>query len=199
MARQRKANADQALQSAILAFWKLGYHGLGTRQLEQETGITRFTLQTSYGGKKALFLQALDTYLDLFEASLEQPMQTADLDSFAQWFELRPVPDQMQEATRDGCLMINSILEFPRDDQDITKRAERFYAMMRERLTQALERIKANGRQVSDSFDVPQAVELLLAAVIAQNVSNKSRAPNAKPQQLMQATADMVRGWRQGA
>ncbi|MBV1933634.1 MAG: TetR/AcrR family transcriptional regulator [Parvibaculaceae bacterium] len=60
MSRSRKVAPEEAVQAAMEAFWKHGYHELGTRQLEEETGITRFTLQTTYGGKKKLFLNALD-------------------------------------------------------------------------------------------------------------------------------------------
>jgi len=196
MARLKKVSDDLALQAAIKLFWEMGFFGLGTRQLEAETGITRFTLQTTYGGKKALFLSALDAYLDMFDAYVEASFEAISLEDLALWLEQRPVPEPMQDSVHQGCLMVNSILEFPRDDKDVTERAARFYDMMRRHFRQALTNIQSNQSGLAEDFDISQAVEMLLAAVIAQNVSNKTNATNADPKAMMQAAGAMVRGWR---
>ena len=92
MARSRKVEPEAALQAAMTAFWQHGYCDLGTRQIEEETGITRFTLQTAYGGKMPLFLKTLDTYLDLFENFTKLDSAHGNLEVLATWFEARVDP-----------------------------------------------------------------------------------------------------------
>ena len=196
MSRAKKVDPEAALMAALLLFWKEGYHGLGTRQLEQETGLTRFTLQTSYGGKKALFLLALDHYLDLFESHLAAPMQTGRLDDIAAWLQHVPVPEQVRPALCNGCLMINSILEFPRDDADVNLRAERYFDLIRGAFQTALHAARNQG-ELAEDFDCSMGAQMLFAFAVTRNITNKSAAPNAAPHAVAQAAAALIDSWRQ--
>lgn len=195
MARQKKTDPQTALMAAMMLFWREGYHGLGTRQLEQETGLTRFTLQTSYGGKKVLFLKALDTYLDMFDEVLLPPLRKGTLDDIARWMEARPIPREMHDQLCNGCLMINSITEFGRGDEEINARAERFYGMIRSAFVEGLTAACRNG-DLPEDFDVAGAAEILLGCTVALNIALKSAAPGAGAPALAAASGALVRGWR---
>jgi hypothetical protein len=58
--RPRKADHAAAIEVAQRAFWRNDCAGTSTRQIEERTGVTLHTLQTSYGGKQAFFLETLD-------------------------------------------------------------------------------------------------------------------------------------------
>jgi TetR/AcrR family transcriptional repressor of nem operon len=194
MSRALKTDAESATLGAMMLFWRDGYHALGTRALESETGLTRFTLQTKYGGKKALFIKTLDLYLDLFDAYMLPSLRSGGLEGIAAWIEQRPVPDSFREALRNGCLMVNSITEFPRDDSAVNARADRYYGLLRAALVEALETARAKG-ELSGQIIVADAAEVLLALVVALNLSFKSKAPNADAGRIARAGAAMVRGW----
>lgn len=195
MARAKKTPPETALAAAMFLFWKEGFHSLGTRQIEEETGITRFTLQATYGGKKALFLLTLDNYLDLFESHLAPEMQKGGLDGLSRWLRQIPLPAEMRQHLANGCLMINSILEFPRDDRDIAARTERYFALLRSNFQQVLETAAATG-QLRPEVDCALAAETLFAISIARNVTNKSTANNAAPETLGAATSSLINTWR---
>lgn len=194
MARARKVDAETALGAAVLAFWQTGFHSLGTRQMEEETGITRFSLQTAYGGKRVLFLKALDAYLDRFEAEMLPGMADGTLDGLARWFEVRCMRECAFEGSQWGCLMINSIVEFGGSDADVVLRSDRFYAMLRSGFRDALERIKENG-EVSQTLDVAGSAEVLMTASIGLNVVIRSAADVEAGQPMAACIAAMVRGW----
>jgi len=118
MARHKKVSDQDALLAAINLFWQNGYHNVGTREIEAQTGITRFTLQTSYGGKKALFLKALDTYLDLTDRHLLAPLATADLKTLARWFDSPTIPQEFEGSVQSGCFMVNTITALGGQDAD---------------------------------------------------------------------------------
>ena len=194
MARQMKVAPDEALMSAMLLFWRLGFHGAGTRQIEDETGITRFTLQTTYGGKKALFLKALDHYLDLFDQMMLPRIEAGGLEGLAQFFACGMVPQQMIDQVNNGCLMINSITEFGQSDPEVTTRMDRFYAMMRGSFAKALHTAKQAG-DLRPEIDTDEAAELLLGVSVAINVANCSAANSANAKALCAAAANQVRSW----
>lgn len=126
-------------------FWKHGYGGLGTRQLEEETGITRFTLQTSYGGKLPLFLSALDTYLDMFETHALPGATEAPLDGLAVWFENRAQPEMFADIACYSCLMLNSTVEIAAQNQQLNQRAARYFDMLHNGFHCALSAAKETG------------------------------------------------------
>lgn len=194
MSRAKKIAPENAIQAALSLFWQHGFNQLGTRQLEQETGITRFTLQTSYGGKMALFLTALDAYLDAFEIHAAPNMTDGKLESLAQWFEMRPNPPVFTEISSQGCFLLNTAVEFSKREPEINLRIERFYAMMRDGLRRALTEIK-NQKAVSPEFDVDAMAETLLASTIGLNIAIRAAGDNAAGQTMADALGKLVRSW----
>lgn len=195
MARQMKTDPQEALMGAMMLFWREGYFSVSTRQIEDETGLTRFTLQTTHGGKKAFFIKTLDAYLDLFPIYLLPQLQSGSLEDIASWFEARPIPKPMHAHICNGCMMVNSITEFGREDDVINTRAERYFDMLRGAFSESLTRVRAAGA-LKNEIDIDQASELLLGLATALNIAHKSAAPNARPAQLGAAAGALVRSWR---
>lgn len=195
MARNRKIEAGTALQAALASFWRHGYGALGTRQLEAETGITRFTLQNVYGGKKPLFLLALDGYLDQMESDLIPSMNDGTVEGLARWFENRSSGQGLPEQARHGCMMIAAINEFSATDADVTEREERFQAMLRNGFRQTLTALRTNG-VLAPALDLDAAVELLLAATIGLNVVVRGAGPSAAAHEVAQGIGRIVRSWQ---
>ena len=194
MARTKKVAPDTALIAAVKLFWKVGYHSASTRMIEQETGITRFTLQTSYGGKKALFLKALDHYLDLFDTYLLPDLQAGTPEAIASWFETGPRPQGLEDMLGQGCLMINSITEFASSDSDVMARSERFYVMMRTAFRNALD-MAQKAQTIRDDIDIDHSAELLLANAVALHIALRSSVPSAQTDKLRAAAGTLVREW----
>jgi TetR/AcrR family transcriptional repressor of nem operon len=194
MARSKKVDPEAAVQAAMMLFWKQGYMGLGTRQIEEETGITRFTLQTSYGGKMQLFLAALDTYLNIFETHGCPNMSDGDLNTIASWFEARTEPETFADIACYGCLMLNSLVEFAAQDRQVNLRRERFYRMVRSGFYSALRAAQQKGT-VSSKFDVDAMAEVLLSSTIGLNIVIRSAADNSAGQKSAQSIGILVRSW----
>ena len=190
----KKIDPEAAVQAAMALFWQHGYNDLGTRQLEEETGITRFTLQTSYGGKKSLFLKALDTYLDAFEFLLCPNMTDGNLETIAIWFETRVNPVMLADVACYGCLLLNSTVEFAAEDQDVNLRAERFFNMVKGGFGNALNATKQKGN-LSPDLEVDAMAEVLLSGAIGINIVIRSAASNAAGKNMATSIANMVRSW----
>ncbi len=194
MPRSRKVEAKAALNAALVLFWKQGFSGLGTRQLEEETGLTRFTLQTSYGGKKSLFIQVLDTYCDGFEKQILPRVSEQSIEVLAKWFEVRAHSATMPETGCYGCLMLNATIEFQGQDVDVNLRTERYFAGFRTSFNAILEDAKQMG-QLPASFDVEAKTEMLLGAVLGLNVVIRAGAANTAGAPMATAIAQQIREW----
>lgn len=194
MSRSRKVDPEVAVNAAMALFWTHGYCSLGTRQIEDETGITRFTLQTTYGGKMKLFLTALDTYLDTFEKSDLMIATGGGLESIAQFFEMRGDARAMPEIARQGCFMLNSMVEFSTHESEINQRADRYFAMLRQGFQSALDRSKETG-DLQAEFDTQQKTDVLLGAALGLNVVIRASKDHDTGAQMAGSIAGMVREW----
>lgn len=195
MARPRKRDHAEALNAAMELFWTTGFCPLGTREIEEKTGITRFSLQTTFGGKKALFLTVLDQYLDMFEIHAAPPTSTDDLSALAQWFENQGAPDQFPAITAKGCLMVNSIVEFAGSDAEVNHRTDRFFGLLRHNFRTALTGANKN-KTLSPEIDIDCAAEQLVGATLSMMVLVRSAGTRNACAPLANATAAQIRLWR---
>ena len=62
MSRPRTFDTGQALDEAMLVFWRLGYDRASLGDLTKAMGISRPSLYAAFGNKESLFRKALDHY-----------------------------------------------------------------------------------------------------------------------------------------
>jgi len=195
MSRSRKVEPEAAVEAAMALFWTHGFNSLGTRQIEEETGITRFTLQTTYGGKMKLFLTALDAYLETFENSDLMRTTEGGVESIAVFFEMRGNADAMPDIACQGCFMLNSMIEFSTTDQEINQRANRYFELLRRSFRTALEKAKAN-HTLRENLKIDELTEVLLSAALGLNATIRASSDQMRGAAMAASIANMVRDWR---
>ncbi len=120
MARPRGFDETVALDAAIECFRRRGYEATSIRDLTDCMGIGPTSLYNSFGDKRALFIKALERYVDCsararlarLESSLppKQAVRTLIEDV---------VERSLTDRTRGGCLLINSALEIAPHDPEV--------------------------------------------------------------------------------
>src|SRR5271168_4177046 len=119
MARPREFDEATALDAAIDCFWQRGYEATSVRDLANRMGISAPSLYNAYGDKRALFVQALERYLDHSTRARIKRLE----DSLPPKQAIRQfIEDIIQRSVSDrekrGCFLINSALEVaPHDKQ----------------------------------------------------------------------------------
>ena len=64
MARPSKFDRDEAIETAMEAFWRAGYQACSVKALSERLGITRSSFYNAFGSREALFREALARYGD---------------------------------------------------------------------------------------------------------------------------------------
>jgi AcrR family transcriptional regulator len=70
--RPREFDADEALDKALMAFWRRGFEGTSLSDLTKAMGINRPSLYAAFGNKETLYRLALDRYGELGPGAIQR-------------------------------------------------------------------------------------------------------------------------------
>lgn len=164
--RPRAFDKEEALEAAMLVFWRNGYAGASMADLTHAMGINKPSLYAAYGNKEQLFVAATEQYVRLISPSFDylyapdQPLDErirAHLKSVSQRFCDPDLPR--------GCLLANSTCESAGDS--ISSAGSRLVSHINEetqqRLTEFFSQEEANGMVSRRSS--PETLALYLMSV----------------------------------
>lgn len=99
--RPRGFDADEALEQAMLVFWKQGYEGASLTDLTNAMGITRKSMYAAFGNKEELFRKALARYTEGPASYASRAMEKPTAREVATAF----LTGSVGATTRPGCPM----------------------------------------------------------------------------------------------
>ena len=163
MGRPREFDMDQALSSAMSAFWDHGYEATSVSDLMDAMGLQKGSIYKAFGDKHGLYLASLKHYLDKAYLSDSEALVGSDdpKEAIRQWLLSDVVPCCKQSFKR-GCLMINAISELSYKDPDVEKITKDHL----NKLTQLLKEVIKNGQLLGSIRNDMKASELAKLIVV---------------------------------
>lgn len=145
MPRPKQYNEDEVIEKAVRVFWKKGYAATSVRELEQEMGINQFSMYSSFGSKRGVFLRALSTYKakvkEIFLSDLIMSEgRLADIRTFLESF----VHSVKSGKTPNGCLMANTAMDMGTKDLEVKVQLRQFFVLLKEVFVDVLEGAQRN-------------------------------------------------------
>ena len=120
MARPREFDETAALDAAVACFWQRGYEATSVRDLAGKMGISAPSLYNAYGDKHALFVQALERYLDRsMRARIRRLEESLPPKQAVYRFIEEIIAHSLNDQERRGCFLINSALEVAPHDRKL--------------------------------------------------------------------------------
>jgi TetR/AcrR family transcriptional regulator, transcriptional repressor for nem operon len=120
MARPREFDETVALEAAIDCFWRRGYAATSVRDLAAAMEISGPSLYNAFGDKHALFVQALERYLDhSTRARIERLEQSLPPKRAVRRFIEEIIERSVSDRERRGCFLINAALEVAPHDRKL--------------------------------------------------------------------------------
>jgi TetR/AcrR family transcriptional regulator, transcriptional repressor for nem operon len=148
MPRYKEFDPETCLEKVMYLFWQKGYQETSMSDLVQHSGVQRYGLYETFGGKQELFQRSIELYLNtiithrfgLFEQKRPEPTLATIEQFFEQFIELLNHPD-----SSFGCLIINTALEVATHDEAVASIVQQYFDRLRRGFERALINAQRNG------------------------------------------------------
>ncbi len=179
MARYKEFDPEACLEHVMRLFWQKGYQETSMADLVRHSGVQRYGLYETFGGKQELFRRSLDLYLStiiaqrfvLFERKKPEPSLVEIKQFFRQFIELLNHPSSFF-----GCLIINTAVEVESHDEAVVSIVQQYFDRLRRGFKRALKNAKQND-EIAASTDISQVTEFLVGSVLGLTTYARLRVP----------------------
>lgn len=160
--RPKEFDPDRALQAAMEVFWREGYEATGMDRLLKEMGVSRQSAYDTFGGKRKLFITALDAYLGKVRQEIGGMLMDESVTPLGRVLRfLDEVERRTAKGSERGCLLTNTIVELAPHDAEVREKASATLGKLEELLTGLLERARSLG-ELPASAPEPQGLAKLI-------------------------------------
>lgn len=177
MPRPREFQEEKVLEDAMEAFWTHGYNATSMRQLVTATGILAGSLHQAFGGKRELFLAALDHYiqrsLDGLSAALARDGSV--LGNIRECLHYVACDNNPGERAK-GCLVVNTAAELAPHDPEVTAKVRTMFRRMEDLFAGALTRAQEDG-EVPEDKDIRALARYLVIFIEGIRIYGKVQPP----------------------
>ncbi|MDP1966253.1 MAG: TetR/AcrR family transcriptional regulator [Reyranella sp.] len=192
MGRLKEFDQDKAIDGAVDCFWARGYEATSVRDLATHMGIGGASLYNAYGGKRALFVAALERYANRSSreriARLEatgRPRQAIEA------FLAEIIDRSLKDRARKGCLLVNSALDVAPHDAEIGKVVAGYLEEIRAFFQRNIEAARRAG-QVPRDIDAASVSAHLLGILLGIRVLARTRPDRALLESVVRPALDLL-------
>ena len=108
--RPREFDFDNALDRALLVFWRNGYEGASIADLTEAMGINPPSLYAAFGNKEGLFRKVVDRYIERHAGFWEVARAAPTARAMVEHLLRASVDFVTDEANPRGCLMVRGAM-----------------------------------------------------------------------------------------
>jgi len=123
MARSLEFDRTKALEAAMKLFWSRGYTATSLPDLLATMGIARSSFYASFGTKRSLFIECLELFGDRTLAIVDKNAKTQSAMALPRAFFETTVLGVSPRKAKQGCMMVNTILELADVDPELNELA----------------------------------------------------------------------------
>lgn len=194
MARPKQFDPDNALDRAMHVFWHKGYEATSMDDLLTAMDINRGSLYDTFGGKRELFLKAMDRYCSgggigsgisiLKQSGPALPLIRRFIDHMLNF--------SLSDPLRRGCMITNTVMELAPHEKDIAGKVAGRLRLAEGAFFELLARAKREGELAQDK-DPRTLARVLVTMMQGTIVMIKAGTPANEVRQTVRAALAILR------
>ncbi|MEJ3655542.1 helix-turn-helix domain-containing protein [Actinomycetes bacterium KLBMP 9759] len=174
MPRTKEFDPDTALRAALELFWQRGYESTSMADVVEHLGVARASIYATFGGKRELYLKALDRYREIVDPQLVVAMsQPGPALPAVRALVERFATEATGASGSRGCFVTNTAVELAPHDPDATRRVQASWQLLETALTSALIRAGAQG-ELAEPLDAAATARMLVVFLQGVRVAGKA-------------------------
>ena len=175
MPRRSEFDPPVALEKAMNQFWLQGYCDTSLDDLVSATGVSRYGLYGTFGGKRELFLHALNNYRDTLVTRQLGGLESEN----AGWSEIETYFNRLLALAQTpqgqaGCFMCNTATELAPHDAEVAAKVAAHLGRFQRVFHRALENAQKAG-DVPKTTDIAERSDFFVG--VTQGIFALSRSP----------------------
>jgi TetR/AcrR family transcriptional repressor of nem operon len=180
MARSLEFNRTKTLETAMKLFWARGYTATSLTDLLEIMQIGRSSFYASFGTKRKLFMECLELFGDRTLEKLQEDAKTLPLTTLPRVFFESTVLEVSQRRARDGCMLVNTVLELANVDPQLNELATQKLSAIENTFALAFALAQRNGE-----LETTRSPEELASLVMTINFGLRVQSRQNKTQQTL--------------
>jgi TetR/AcrR family transcriptional repressor of nem operon len=178
MARPREFDREEALKRATSVFWAKGYACTSTDDLLRAMGIGRQSLYNAFRDKRALYLEALESYQRTSIAGHLKRLNGPTSPIAGLKALLLGLVSDDDDIRRRGCMGVGAVCEFGATDPDVVALRTKLAPVLHNRVVERLQEGQAAG-EIDRSFDCPAAASFIQMTMQSIQLAARGGADSA--------------------
>ena len=192
MARLREFDEDHAIDAAVDCFWSRGYEATSVRDLAEHMGIGGASLYNAFGGKRALFVRALERYANRSARERIARLEACRKPKEAiRAFLAEVVERSLKDTERKGCLLVNSALDVAPHDAELGRVVTGYLDEIRAFFRRNVEAAREAG-QTRNDIDADAVSVHLLGVLMGMRVLARIGARRRTLEAVVQPALDLL-------
>ncbi len=167
--RPREFDTEQALEAAMLLFWRHGYEGTSMASISAAMGINMPSVYAAFGDKPALFQKALQRYLERPASYLPNALTAPTAREAAERLFAGAINMVMHPKHPDGCLLVQGALVSGPDVDSVREELSKRRASAELAVRRRFERAIAEG-DLTDSVNPVQLARYVITVIWGMSV-----------------------------
>jgi TetR/AcrR family transcriptional repressor of nem operon len=178
MARSPEFVRTKALEAAMKLFWARGYTTTSLPDLLKAMGIARSSFYASFGTKRKLFTECLELFGDRTLAIVDKDATKMSPTALPRAFFEATVLDISQRRAKQGCMMVNTILELADVDEELNQLASHKLSAIENAFARAF-KLAQQQNQLSTAHTPEELARMVMTINLGLRV--QSRANHSRP------------------
>jgi TetR/AcrR family transcriptional regulator, transcriptional repressor for nem operon len=184
MARSPEFDRAKALEAAMKLFWARGYTATSLPDLLQAMGIARSSFYASFGTKRQLFTQCLELFGDRTLAIVDNNAKKLPASALPRAFFEATLLDVSQRRAKQGCMMVNTVLELADVDPELNQLATQKLNAIENAFAHAFQLAQHEG-ELESTRSPEQLASLVMTINIGMRVQSRQNLSRAQLKSLI--------------
>ena len=191
MARPAEFDRTQALEAAMKLFWARGYTATSLPDLLAAMGIARSSFYASFKTKRALFMECLELFGDRTLAIVDMDAGNIPAAALPRAFFEATLLDVSQRKAKQGCMMVNTVLELADVDEELNQLASAKLFAIESAFARAFERAQQEG-QLDTRRSARELASLVMTINLGLRVQSRQNQTSLELKPLIESSLSML-------